>query len=140
MCSLGARVNAKDNKWLTPLHRAVASCSEVHSALHYHHRILISTTRASHSYLPHHTWSVPTGGRAGAAETFSGCQRPRQELADAAAHRRGQQGGPLCRGAGPPAQQCECFGPGRADGTAPRCLQRAPGGGPFVCFNLPPLA
>uniref|UniRef100_A0A7N6A328 Ankyrin repeat domain 28b n=1 Tax=Anabas testudineus TaxID=64144 RepID=A0A7N6A328_ANATE len=24
----GARVNAKDNKWLTPLHRAVASCSE----------------------------------------------------------------------------------------------------------------
>lgn len=25
----GARVNAKDNKWLTPLHRAVASCSEV---------------------------------------------------------------------------------------------------------------
>lgn len=26
---LGARVNAKDNKWLTPLHRAVASCSEV---------------------------------------------------------------------------------------------------------------
>lgn len=27
--STGARVNAKDNKWLTPLHRAVASCSEV---------------------------------------------------------------------------------------------------------------
>lgn len=27
--SPGARVNAKDNKWLTPLHRAVASCSEV---------------------------------------------------------------------------------------------------------------
>lgn len=26
---VGARVNAKDNKWLTPLHRAVASCSEV---------------------------------------------------------------------------------------------------------------
>lgn len=26
---IGARVNAKDNKWLTPLHRAVASCSEV---------------------------------------------------------------------------------------------------------------
>lgn len=25
----GARVNAKDSKWLTPLHRAVASCSEV---------------------------------------------------------------------------------------------------------------
>uniref|UniRef100_A0AAX7UI30 Ankyrin repeat domain 28b n=1 Tax=Astatotilapia calliptera TaxID=8154 RepID=A0AAX7UI30_ASTCA len=25
---LRARVNAKDNKWLTPLHRAVASCSE----------------------------------------------------------------------------------------------------------------
>uniref|UniRef100_A0A7N6B735 Ankyrin repeat domain 28b n=1 Tax=Anabas testudineus TaxID=64144 RepID=A0A7N6B735_ANATE len=25
---VGARVNAKDNKWLTPLHRAVASCSE----------------------------------------------------------------------------------------------------------------
>uniref|UniRef100_A0A7N6BZX6 Ankyrin repeat domain 28b n=1 Tax=Anabas testudineus TaxID=64144 RepID=A0A7N6BZX6_ANATE len=25
----GARVNAKDNKWLTPLHRAVASCSEM---------------------------------------------------------------------------------------------------------------
>ncbi len=28
-CDVGARVNAKDNKWLTPLHRAVASCSEV---------------------------------------------------------------------------------------------------------------
>lgn len=26
---VGARVNAKDSKWLTPLHRAVASCSEV---------------------------------------------------------------------------------------------------------------
>lgn len=30
----GARVNAKDNKWLTPLHRAVASCSEVRHVLH----------------------------------------------------------------------------------------------------------
>lgn len=29
----GARVNAKDNKWLTPLHRAVASCSEVRHVL-----------------------------------------------------------------------------------------------------------
>lgn len=28
---VGARVNAKDNKWLTPLHRAVASCSEVYT-------------------------------------------------------------------------------------------------------------
>lgn len=27
--SAGARVNAKDNMWLTPLHRAVASRSEV---------------------------------------------------------------------------------------------------------------
>lgn len=31
LCCLipGARVNAKDNMWLTPLHRAVASRSEV---------------------------------------------------------------------------------------------------------------
>lgn len=32
MCAFsfaGARVNAKDNMWLTPLHRAVASRSEV---------------------------------------------------------------------------------------------------------------
>nr|DBA20136.1 TPA: hypothetical protein GDO54_015861 [Pyxicephalus adspersus] len=34
----GARVNAKDNMWLTPLHRAVASRSEVSVILHisYH--------------------------------------------------------------------------------------------------------
>lgn len=37
----GARVNAKDNKWLTPLHRAVASCSEV---MHY------TNTRAANAY------------------------------------------------------------------------------------------
>lgn len=29
--SVGARVNAKDNMWLTPLHRAVASRSEVNT-------------------------------------------------------------------------------------------------------------
>lgn len=29
LSSPGARVNAKDNMWLTPLHRAVASRSEV---------------------------------------------------------------------------------------------------------------
>lgn len=33
-CDVGARVNAKDNKWLTPLHRAVASCSEVLQSYH----------------------------------------------------------------------------------------------------------
>lgn len=37
--SVGARVNAKDNMWLTPLHRAVASRSEVntHTLTHYTH-------------------------------------------------------------------------------------------------------
>lgn len=35
LCCLvaGARVNAKDNMWLTPLHRAVASRSEVSDPL-----------------------------------------------------------------------------------------------------------
>lgn len=37
---VGARVNAKDNKWLTPLHRAVASCSEVGE----HSSVSVSTT------------------------------------------------------------------------------------------------
>lgn len=32
----GARVNAKDNMWLTPLHRAVASRSEVSERTHVH--------------------------------------------------------------------------------------------------------
>lgn len=32
----GARVNAKDSKWLTPLHRAVASCSEVFFKFCFH--------------------------------------------------------------------------------------------------------
>lgn len=34
--SAGARVNAKDNMWLTPLHRAVASRSEVKTHTHTH--------------------------------------------------------------------------------------------------------
>ena len=69
VCSLGARVNAKDNKWLTPLHRAVASCSEVHAALSQsfpHQRL----------HHPNHTWSVLAGGRPGASETLGGRQCP----------------------------------------------------------------
>lgn len=36
LLSVGARVNAKDNMWLTPLHRAVASRSEVNTHLYTH--------------------------------------------------------------------------------------------------------
>ncbi len=38
----GARVNAKDNKWLTPLHRAVASCSEVTQSTNKHANVYCS--------------------------------------------------------------------------------------------------
>jgi len=60
MWSLGARVNAKDNKWLTPLHRAVASCSEVHAAPHNHASSFLTTHASRSSHLPTTTHgSVP---------------------------------------------------------------------------------
>lgn len=81
----GARVNAKDSKWLTPLHRAVASCSEVRHQPTLH-------SMSHQQPLCHVPRSIPVcaGGRASVTETFCRRQRTGQTLADAAARGRGQ--------------------------------------------------
>lgn len=75
---------------------------------------------------------IPTLGAGcggSAAQAQCRCERPRQELADAAPRRRQQQGGALRRGLGAAAQQRQRVGPGGTHRAAPRRLQRTRRGG-----------
>lgn len=77
VCVPGARVNAKDNKWLTPLHRAVASCSEVRVLILTHTPVHMCFTvkyvvifKCTLNKVEHDLNCAPVGGSPGAIETL----------------------------------------------------------------------
>lgn len=84
----GARVNAKDNMWLTPLHRAVASRSEVSERTYTHarereprplddvQRFVCKHTHSKHSK-PSSSSAVPPSPRTSRDASEVSCSRER---------------------------------------------------------------